>query len=414
MSDIEIRPLRLTEIDQFTALSYYAFSGRTPDERAGDFGRRADPQRQALVLVEGGEITSQLLINDFGTWYDGVRFPAGGLSNVATVPEKARHGYADKLLRAALAWMRDELGMTLSTLYATVYPLYNGLGWALAEDGLRYSGPPTAFRPASHLPIDPGGRVVRRQARLDDVALLEPVYRVFAQPRSGYLDRPRWYWEDTVLRYESATRPRWLALWYGSDQRLAGYALYTLGGTPLSPRPESELRVYEVVSLRPEGYHALLTFLSAHHLWKQIQIDGGRDVPWRSLVANPHQLEAQADFGHRFLLRVVDVQRAIRQKAVLTQGPVPDAAVRVVDEAAPWNDGTWLIGQRGAAWTCEPSANREADATVDVATLAQLFTGFLPVRQAIDVGMLRAKDEARATLEALFATAHPPHSVDHF
>lgn len=413
MSDLEIRPLRSDEIDRFTSLSYYAFSGRAPDERASDFGRRALPERNVLVAVEDGEIVSQVMIYEFGIWIDGVRFPTGGLAGVSTVPERARRGYASRLLKAALAWMRDELGLSVATLYASVFPLYNGLGWALAEDGLRYSGPPVAFRPSVHLPADPGGKVVRRLARPEDVDLLEPVYRAFAQPRAGYLDRPRWYWEDNVLRLQGP-QPRWLGLWYGSDQQLAGYVAYTLGGPASNPRSDSDLHAYELVSLRPEGYHGLLTFLSAHHLWNKIDLPAGRDVPWASLVQNPHQLEAQAPLRDHFLLRLVDVQQAIRQRRVLSADAVGDLSLRIRDEVAPWNGGTWLIGQRNGGWICEAATDREPDAEVDVATLAALFAGFLKVREAVDVGLMRARESVRPTLEALFATAYPPRSCDSF
>src|SRR5437763_773938 len=89
----------------------------------------------------------------------------------------------------------------------------------------------SAWRPSlaitpGRIAADPGGKVVRRLARTDDVELLEPVYREFARHRRGYLDRPRWYWEDYVLRRGHGADSRWLALWYGSDQSLAGYAVY--------------------------------------------------------------------------------------------------------------------------------------------------------------------------------------------
>lgn len=414
MSELEIRPLRPEEIGRFVTLSYYAFAGRTPDERSGDFVRRVSADRNVLVAVENGEIVSQVMIYEFGVWINGVRYPSSGLANVATVPERARRGYATHLLRASLAWMRNELGVTLSTLYPTVYPLYHDLGWALAEDAYRYVGPPTAFRPSALLPEDRGGRIERRPAQLDDVDLLDPVYRAFCQPRSGYLDRPRWYWEEVVLRLRRTTPPRWLALWYAFDGQLAGYLLYTLDGRPLGNPPEAQLDVYELISLRPEGYHALLTFLASHHLWRKVVIDAGRDVPWRSMVANPHLLDGQVQPTQHFLLRIVDVPRAISSRKTTPPSAVGDVALQVRDEAAPWNDGVWLIGWRDGRWACESAPGRSPDASVDIATLSALFCGFTDVRQAVDVGALRATDPARSTLGALLATTYPPRSGDHF
>lgn len=413
MSELEIRPLHADEIQRFAEISYYAFAGRMPDERASDFGRRVVPERNVLVAIEDGAIVSQVLMYDLGVWIDGVRFPSAGLANVATVPERARRGYARHLLKRALAWMHETMGVALATLYPTVHPLYSGLGWALAEEGLRYAGPSDAFRPSPSLPIDRGGRIVRRPASINDADLLEPIYRSFAMPRSGYLDRPRWYWEDMVLRVRG-TQPRWLGLWYSSDGQLSGYVLYTLNGPVLSPRSESELRVYELVSNRAEGFRDLLGFLSAHHLWQRVDLKAGRDVPWPALVANPHQLEVSAPLRQHFMLRLIDVQKAICLKRAVSAGPCEDLALRVRDDACPWNDGTWLIGLRNGRWTCEAAPDREPAATVDIATLSTLFTGFLTTRQAVDVGTLRATDAALSTLSLLFSTIYPPHSPDSF
>ena len=414
MSELEIRPLRADEIDRFVSLSYYAFAGRTPDERVGDFVRRIRPERNVLVAVEDDEIVSQVMIYEFGVWIDGVRYSAGGLANVATIPEKARRGFAKHLLRASLAWMRQELDISVSTLYPTVYPLYHGLGWAPAGEAVRYVGPPTAFRPSALLPEEHGGRIERRLARIEDVELLEPVYRAFARPRSGYLDRPRWYWEDNVLRFRRSAPPRWLTLWYSPDDQLAGYLLYTLDGHPLGETSDAQLSIYELISLRPEGYRALLTFLSAHHLWRRVVLECGRDVPVPALVENPHLFEVQVPVSGRFLFRVVDLEKALGSRSGVPPSQAVDLALQVRDDAAPWNDGTWRVGWRTDRWVCERAPGRTPDASVDIATLSALFCGSIDVRQAIDIGALRATTDVRDGLRCLFTTVYPPHSRDHF
>lgn len=413
MSELTIRPLRPEETRQFAELSYYAFAGRTPDEREADFGRRAVPERQALVAVEDGQIVSQVLIYDFGIWLAGVRYRSGGLANVATVPERARRGHASAVLRRALAWMRDDLGMTLSILYPTVYPLYRTLGWIQAGHSRRLTGPPSAFRPAAQLPMDPNGRIVRRLAQLTDVDLLEPLYRRFAEPRSGYLDRPRWYWEDYVLRTQRGTQPRWLALWYGADQQLAGYLIYSFQ-TPASGAPvDPQLEIYELIALRPTAYQALLSFVSSHHLWKKVLLRGGLDVAWETMVDNPHQLDVQAPPGAQPMARILDVPRAIAARpAGGSSGG--ELLLQVRDEAAPWNGGTWHIRAGRGFWLCEPANGVAADATLDISTLTGLFVGALTPRQAIDNGGLQADRRVLSVLDDLFALPYPPQLNDYF
>jgi predicted acetyltransferase len=411
MSDLEIRPLQPDEVGLAAELGHYAWPHRSPEDRARDFGRRVDPEREVLVAVTDGEIVGQVHIHTMGVWFDGVRYSSGGFTNVVIAPERTRHGYATQLLEASLRWMREVLGHAFSTLYPTVYPLYSKLGWIQAEDGCRFIGPPAAFRPSDRLPTDPGGRVVRRRAQIDDIELLEPIYREFARPRRGYLDRPRWYWEDYVVRHRHGADPRWLALWYGSDQRLAGYALYAFDRDGSSG---ATLSVRDLISLRPEGYQALLSFLASHHLWPRLTIDGGRDVPWGLLVGNPQELKTEGEPGDGFMLRVVDLPRVVDRRPVRPGSVVPDAVIRVHDAAAPWNDGIWLIGPGSGCWHCERLADRPVDASVDIRFFAALFAGSLTVRQAVDLGFLSATAAVCPTLEALFGGQYLPHSGDHF
>jgi predicted acetyltransferase len=127
MSEVEIRTLRPDEVEQFVDLSYYAFyglDGATREDRAADYRRQDIPERHALVAVEDGRVVAEVVIFALGTWIRGVRYPTGGIANVATAPQKVRRGHARRLLEHALAYMRDELGLWISTLYPTVYPLY--------------------------------------------------------------------------------------------------------------------------------------------------------------------------------------------------------------------------------------------------------------------------------------------------
>jgi predicted acetyltransferase len=408
--DLVIRSLRPHEIERFVRTSHYAFHGRSPAQRRLDFAGRVTPDRNILVAFEGDEIVAQVMIYEFGVWLDGVSYPTGGLANVVTAPEVTRRGYASQMLRATLRWMRDELGQCLSTLYPTVFPLYRGLGWALADDTQRISGPPAAFRPAAGLPSEPGARLVRRIARPEDEDLLAPVYECFARERAGYLDRPRWWWEPRVLRF-TQDEPSWVGLWYGANGDLGGYVVYWFNG------PHSQqLVVHEAIALRPEAYHDLLRFLAAHNLASEIALTAGRDVPWRSLVANPHQLRVHVDDVENFMLRIVDFPAAISRRAAAAHADAASGSLhlKIVDESAPWNQGTWRLSIDGGRWKAQPDPDARPNASADISTIAALFGGFLTVDDATSTGLLQVDDRARPTLEALFRTRFPPASFDHF
>jgi predicted acetyltransferase len=411
VSAIEIRPLRPTEIDAFIALSGYAFAGQVPDDPGSHWDRDLDPERHVLVLTEDDEIRSQVLIHPFHAWIEGVRYSMGGLANVATAPEHARRGLAARVVTASLAWMREELGCTGSLLYPTMLPLYAGLGWAHVHDAVHLEGPPGAFAPSPLLPRDPRGRIVRRYADLTDVPLLDALYREYAVPRSCHLERAPSDWAKRAIRIDRSGRRPFLAVWSGGDGTPAGYLTYRL-----RTEPTRSLRANELIATRPEALQGLLAFLATHHLWEKVELDGGRDIPWVSLVANPHLLQASVPFSHQFMFRIVDLSATFG--ALPAPAALPAVTIQVTDSAAPWNNGTWEIGPMntadGSFWSCRPSQATVASASTDIATLSALHAGYLTVRHALDSGRLRAARDALLTLDALLRRSYPPHAEDHF
>jgi predicted acetyltransferase len=411
LSPINIRPLRPDEIEAFVALGGYAFAGQIPDEPSSFWDRDLDPELHVLVLTEDDEICSQVLIHPFHAWIEGVRYSMGGLANVATAPEHARRGFAARIVTASLAWMHEDLGCTGSLLYPTLLPLYAGLGWAHVHDAVHLEGPPDAFTPSPLLPRDRDGRIVRRYADLSDVPLLDALYRAFAVPRSCYLERPPPDWAKRAIRVDRSGRRPFLAVWSAGDGTPSGYLTYRL-----RTEPTRSLRVNELIATRPEALHGLLAFLAAHHLWEKVEVDGGRDVPWASLVANPHLLQARVPFSHQFMFRIVDLPGTFG--SLPAPVALPAVAIQVTDSAAPWNDGIWEIGptqtEGGSFWSCRPSQAPAARASTDIATLSALHAGYLTVRQALDAGRLRAAPEALPTLEALLRRSYPPHGEDYF
>jgi len=92
--------------------------------------------------------------------------------------------------------------------------------------------------------------------------------------------------------------------------------------------------------------------------------------------------------------------------------------LRIHDPVAPWNDGDWLITgfpvDESTHWSCRRVTGRETQIETDAAGIATIFCGYLSVRQAIEVGLLRVEPAAIPTIEALFGLPFPAHSLDHF
>jgi predicted acetyltransferase len=174
------------------------------------------------------------------------------------------------------------------------------------------------------------------------------------------------------------------------------------------------LSVYEIVALRPEAYRGILTFLSAHNLADDVVLSAGRDVPWRLMVANPHALEVAIQDKANLMVRVVDFPRAVSLRTASPGTELPAVFLRVIDEAAPWNHGTWRIRAEAGHWEAQPAAGAEPEAAADITTIGSMITGFTTVTEAAEAGLLQIEDRAHPSLEALFRTKYRPTSRDHF
>ena len=206
-----------------------------------------------------------------------------------------------------------------------------------------------------------------------------------------------------------AANQNWVGAWYGADGELAGYLVYSL-----ERAAEWHVEVREVVALRPEVYRDILAFLATHNLHDRIDLFTGRDVPWRSLVANPHLIKAEAHDSQNFMVRIVDLPRAIALRPAPRSSEPAELTLQVDDEHAPWNQGIWRIVNEGGAWQATRAEIATPDAKTDISALSSLFAGFLSVTDAVDTGLLRTSEVARPVLDSLLRTTYPPTSRDHF
>ena len=96
-------------------------------------------------------------------------------------------------------------------------------------------------------------------------------------------------------------------------------------------------------------------------------------------------------------------------QAVLTAMDYPaglkaDLTVELVDPIAPWNNGRfrWQIGQGAGNWLAAESGG-EADLTLSVALLSQLYFGQRPAKELLKAAEgLRAGERQRDLLAAIF------------
>ena len=406
---LEIRPVSSDELDRFHFLVSYAFSSdRTPEGR--ERMKHVEAIGEDYALYEDGVMMACLRLFSMRMFIHGASIPLSGVSHVACLPEHRRKGYVGRLLRHALGVMREH-GQPLSSLWTPHPSLYRRYGWMVASEAYFYRFNPKEIAPADASP--PAGSP-RRLSEEQWPAVAE-VYSRFAAPRNGYLDRDEHWWKETVFRriYDEKRNLYDVAVWAGGRGEPRGYVVYH---SEREHRPDgpgvTKLVAEELIALDGDAYKGLLRYLLSHDLANEVVIWARSDEPLPLAVDEPWRIKME--HWHGFMLRIVDIEKAIAARPPSTGAPEGAFSVHIADAAAPWNQGAWRIecsGGRLAAARSEGAAGLSTDA----AAFAAMYNGYLRPSEAVRSGLADASDpETAATADRILAVDSPPHPADFF
>jgi predicted acetyltransferase len=303
--------------------------------------------------------------------------------------------------------MREQ-GIPLSGLHTPHDDLYRRYGWERAEGNKRYvfRAKDVSLRLRGH----PG---TLEPVTGDDWQRLDAVYRGYAGPRNGPLDRPEPWWREVILYDHFQNRRRDAFLWLDGSGEAQGFIVYA--PVPSGREPDGEtshdLLVRDMVALTSDAYLGLWQHLLAHDIAQRIVVWAPLHDPFADLVVDPWKMEVHR--SHGAMIRVVDVEQALAQRPYCGRGAV-SFTMRVVDPGAPWNDGVWQV-EAGEGRMQAQRTGAEADIELSVNFLSPLFTGFIRPDHAAEVGMLKVnRRETLAQAQEAFAVSHPPYCNDWF
>ena len=406
---VEIRPVRPDEFERVHFLVAYSFSGDRTEEGRERY-RHVEEMAPGFGLFEDGEMVACLRIFPLAMIVNGSSLPMGGVSSVACLPEHRRKGYVGELLRYALGVMREQ-GQAISALFTPHPSLYRRYGWMVASTGLIYK-----FRPKDIAPVKPGrprGRAYR--AGEEDWPTLSDVYQRFVAGRNGYMDRSERWWKEAVLRriYDEKRRLSDVAVWSDEGGEPRGYVTYQNIREPgRDGFPSDRTAVREFMALDGDAYTGLLRYLLSHDLADEISWFGPADAPLILAVDDSGRVKGERFDG--FMLRVVDVEKAVAGRPPATAAPEGAFALRVSDAAAAWNQATWRIECAGGKLSAHKT-DGAADIATDAATFAAMYNGFLRPSEAVRAGLAEADDTERLSLaDRILATDYPPAPGDFF
>ena len=404
---IEIRTVPEEELDRAHFLLAYSFHAERSQE-----GRMTHVESMGplLGLYEDGEIVACLRVFPLRMFIHGASIPLGGVCGVACLPEHRRKGYVGQLLRHSLAAMRED-GQAISALYTPHPALYRRYGWMYASEGLFYRFKPKEIRLAGT--EDAAGRA--RRLSDEEWPTLERVYREFASPRNGYLDRDEHWWKEAVFHrlYDEKRRPNDVAVWEDGSGESKGYLVYhSTSDHRTDGPPTTKTVVEEFQALEPSAYAGLLRYLLSHDLATEIALWAPADEPLSALVEDPWQLRREHFYG--FMLRIVDLEKAVAARPPAAAAPEGAFTIHIADASAPRNQGVWRIECSGGQLAATRS-DGAPDLSTDAAAFAAMYNGFLRPSQAARSGLARISDPGAAALaDRILATDYPPHPQDFF
>jgi predicted acetyltransferase len=223
----------------------------------------------------------------------------------------------------------------------------------------------------------------------------------------------RW-WKEAVFRriYDDKRTPWDVAVWENGAGEPTGYVPYHVMRS--GDFGKSTLWVRELLALDRDAYLGLLRFVLSHDLNDEVMWYAPVDEPLAAVLEDSDSRVLKREFLDDFMLRVVDVEKAVAGRPAGVGAPEGAFTLAISDASAPWNTGTWRIESAGGHLSAT-KADGAADITTDAATFAAVYDGFLRTTDAARTGLAEVSSaQAAAMADRVFASNYVPFGSDFF
>lgn len=406
--EIDIRPCRNQgELDEFARVVRYVFAMNDPGDIAAEMSAmQADWTMSAFV---DGRCVTTFGAFPFTVRLNGAPVAMAGVTQVGTLPAYRRRGLLRRVMRAALAQMRDR-GQHYAILWASMAAIYQRFGYGLAAQQLSYTFDPRFAAFAA--PAELEGQIDLLTPE-EAYPLIKPLYIEYATPRNLLIHRAAPLWQLNTLRPSKKGEPVYVAVYRNGDGEPRGYLVYqTHDHESPNPGPSHVLTVKDYVALDQDAYRALWEYIRHHDLVGEVRIRNAlpEDDPAPDLLLEPRILNRRTQDA--IWMRIVDVERALPERPYGARGELTFAVAG--DDLCDWNNGTYLFETDGMA-TEVRRTDREPQLTMPVRSLASLVSGMRSATHLWRAGRIDATDpRALAAADAIFRTHYVPHCPNDF
>lgn len=336
-----IQWIRGADLEQAEALWRLAF----PEDEDGlvrHYFHEREDMVEAAGLYEGGTLTAMAHLNRYQVFFRGLLYDVRYVVGVATHPAWRRQGRMSRLMVHSLRSLRES-GEVFALLMPVDSAYYTPFGFRFIQDVEQFSFAPSGEMLGERLP----------EARPVGPAGCMPVHH--RAMRGHLLHGNRGLRSFEVLEKELAAE----------GGRLAGIR----EGYLAVYEDEESFQVREAACLETETLKDMLAYAAKEA--------GGRRILWQMPAGSPLKHLVPCRAGNT-ITRQPFLMARILDAGALFEDMAPfmgSCAIHVSDSLIPENNGLYRIAESGVVHEKTASAE-EADAVMDVGTLAQWLFGY--------------------------------------
>ena len=370
MTDVELRPIDLTELPGFYRTLAETFGEDPRDDDRERFAQTFEPER-SIAAFDSGEVVATAGAYSLQMTLPGGPRPVAGVTIVGVLPTHRRRGLLTEMMRRQLTELHERQREPVAALWASEGGIYGRFGYGVAARQVGMTGDTTRMRLRPGAPVG-SGRVVLaspERARPPETAVYEQVRSASV----GFLGRSERWWDRICYDGEhirGGATARRHALHTEQDGTVTGYVTYRLKDEWTAARNDSEVRVLDLHATTPAAYAALWAYLAGIDLHPKLRKDRSPlDDPVLHLLADARALRPEV--YDSLWVRLADVGRGLAARSYST--PV-DVVLEVGDDFCPWNAGRWRLSGDESGATCERSTD-PPDLALAAADLGSIHLG---------------------------------------
>jgi predicted acetyltransferase len=390
---MEIKELTQKDYSESMKLSMYAFQYKIPEDSIAS--RIEMLKRQRVIGVwEDNNLAAKLHIIPFYIYMNDQKWKMGGVAGVATYPEFRRNGYVKRLIIEALERMYKE-EQIVSLLHPFDIGFYRKFGWEVFTENKKLL---IEKKDLKFLEGQPGSiKRFTKESHHPDIAT---VYAQFSKNYMGMLVRDETWWKNSI--YDDGQ----IAVYYDKSGEAKGYILFEV--------KDRKMDVQEFTALNIEAKIGLWNFICQHDSM----------VETVSILTSNHELlpfilqqpKVKIEITPYFMARIVDAEQCLQKYQF---NDVTDKVfIHLEDEYAPWNNGSYLIGNGEVkVYREKPGSNcvqpPQRGVRMDINSLSALLFGYKRPAELFELGYLKGPESEIAVLESLLPR-YKPYFYDFF